>query len=294
MTKVLVLGGTGMLGQGVLKAFSNSKFEVVVSKRSKTGDSAYLGNPSVIFDASSSPLEELDNILSEGDFIINCIGIIKPHIKDDDKTQRRIALEINGLFPDKLADFSEKRGIKVIQIATDCVYSGIEGKYDEDSSFDALDVYGKTKSLGEVPSNSMMHLRVSIIGTEAGRSTSLWEWVRNQPRSAQINGFTDHEWNGITTYHFGRIARGIIESGLFKPGVFHVVPTGEVSKFELVSEIAKASGRSDLQIEPKPSGKHIDRTLRTVNSEFNNDLWKAAGYRIPPTVPEMIKEFPLD
>lgn len=294
MTKVLVLGASGMLGQGVLKAFTGSQMQVIATTRHKDHKALPAGIEHLYFDAFSSDLEDLGKVLDEGDFIINCIGIIKPHIKDDNPEQRRIAMEINGLFPDRLANFAKEHGLRAIQIATDCVYSGALGKYDETAEFDALDVYGKTKSLGEVPSDSMMHLRVSIIGTEAGRSTSLWEWVRNQPKDASIGGFTDHEWNGVTTFHFGKLARGIVESDLFKPGIFHIIPTGEVSKYELVSEIAQASGRSDIKIEPRPSGKPIDRTLRTINPEFNIELWSAAGYGTPPTVPQMIKEFPLD
>lgn len=294
MAKVLILGGSGMLGQGVQKAFRNSNLDVIVSTRSKSDVLLSGQYRHVIFDALTSPIENLSNYVGRGDYILNCIGIIKPHIKDDNPEQRRIAMEINGIFPDKLASFALEHGIRVIQIATDCVYSGLSGKYDENAPFDALDVYGKTKSLGEIPSEAMMHLRVSIIGTEAGRSTSLWEWVRNQPANGSISGYLDHEWNGVTTYHFGKLVRGIVERDLFRPGVQHLMPKGEVTKFELVSEIARASGRNDLKIEPKASGNPIDRTLRTANPEFNELLWAAAGYSTPTSIPEMIKEFPLD
>lgn len=293
-TRALVLGATGMLGQGVLKSFAGVNFEVFGSSRDGATVHGLVRSKSIQFDAATSSVDDLMLVVGRGDYVINCIGIIKPYIQDDNQDHRRVAIEINGLFPDRLAEFASKNGIKVIQIATDCVYSGADGHYDEMASFDALDVYGKTKSLGEVPSESMMHLRVSIIGTELGRSTSLWEWVRNQAASATIAGFTDHKWNGVTTFHFGKLVRGIIEKNLFQPGVFHIVPTGEVSKYELVSEIAKASGRTDINIEPKPSGNPIDRTLRTLNNEFNGEMWKAAGYQVPPTVPEMIREFPLD
>lgn len=294
MTKVLVLGGTGMLGLGVQKALEGSRLEVLISTRRSITQESQVENRQVQFDALTSDVEDLSKFIGQGDFIINCIGIIKPHIKDDNPVQRRMAMEVNGIFPDELATFAQSNGIKVIQIATDCVYSGLTGDYDEDAPFDAFDVYGKTKSLGEVPADSMMHLRVSIIGTEAGRSTSLWEWVRNQPKNSKITGFTDHAWNGVTTFHFGKLARGIIERGLFKPVIQHVVPSGELTKFELVSLIAEVSGRRDIQIEPKPSGKPINRTLKTSNPTFNKEIWEAAGYLRPPTVPEMIREFPLD
>jgi dTDP-4-dehydrorhamnose reductase len=178
----------------------------------------------------------------------------------------------------------------VIQIATDCVFSGQKGSYLESEAHDALDVYGKSKSLGEVPNASMMHLRVSIIGPEVGRSTSLLEWVRNQPNGAQIFGFTDHLWNGVTTSHFGKLARGIIESDLFEAGVFHVVPGNRLPKNKLVEKIASVFGRDDIQVQPKPSGNTVDRTLETNDPSFNSSLWAAAGYPTPPTVEQMLEE----
>ena len=136
----------------------------------------------------------------------------------------------------------------------------------------------------------MMHLRVSIIGPEVGRSTSLLEWVRNQPDGAQIFGFTDHVWNGVTTTHFGKIAKGIIESNLFKAGVFHLIPGNRLPKDKLVQKIATVFGRDDIVIQPKASGNTVDRTLETIDAGFNEKLWGAAGYDMPPTIERMIRE----
>ncbi len=293
MSKVIILGVTGMLGRGVLEAFAGSRHEIVGSARTGS-NSADLGSIKVVdFDAITDDLSKLDSVAAAGDWVINCIGIIKPHIKDDNADQRRIAMLVNGIFPDQLARYSDAHGLKVIQIATDCVYSGMQGKYSESDEFDALDVYGKTKSLGEVPSSSMMHLRVSIIGPEHGRSTSLFEWVRNQPKDAEIFGFTDHVWNGVTTYHFGRLCRGIIEHNDFVSGVTHVIPGSTLTKENLVRAIATRAGRSDITVTPKASGKVIDRTLSTVNPEVVARLWKNAGYESAPTVEKMIEEMPI-
>ena len=59
------------------------------------------------------------------------------------------AIKINTLFPYILSEIGERNSANIIHITTDCVWSGKEGNYNEDSPHDALDVYGKTKSLGE-------------------------------------------------------------------------------------------------------------------------------------------------
>jgi dTDP-4-dehydrorhamnose reductase len=290
MTKVLILGATGMLGTAVMNEFLDFAGDVVVTIRSKGLNGLPSSISQVSFDATTDLPAAAFKGLGKVDYVVNCIGVIKPHISDSDDKQRLNALQINSLLPQKLADWAVETGTKVIQIATDCVFSGNKGSYLESDAHDALDVYGKSKSLGEVPNPSMMHLRVSIIGPEVGRSTSLLEWVRNQPQGAQIFGFTDHVWNGVTTTHFGKIARGIIESNLFKAGVFHLIPGNRLPKDKLVQKIASVFGRDDIEIQPKASGNTVDRTLETIHTDFNRKLWAAAGYETPPTIERMLDE----
>lgn len=290
MKKVVILGASGMLGHAVAAVLSKAQVELILTSRPASSDLLPRVGRHVSFDAMQDDIAKLGLGLGDGDYIINCIGIIKPHIHDDNEFERKSALLVNSLMPYKLSDYAAKVGARVIQIATDCVYSGSTGSYSESSPHDALDVYGKTKSLGEVPSSSMMHLRVSTIGPEQGRSTLLLEWVRNQPIGAQLNGFTDHLWNGVTTKAFGRIVRGILENNNFLPGTHHIVPADIVSKDVLVSAIARAFRRDDISVTPGKSQKSVDRTLRTDNPEFNEMLWDDAGYQQIPTIMDLLAE----
>jgi dTDP-4-dehydrorhamnose reductase len=288
MSTVLILGASGMLGSAVLKEFSTFQGELIATTRAGT---ELVSNPNVRFLKFDAATDDLDSTFSMPiDFVVNCIGIIKPYINDSDPKQTETAFEINGAFPNRLETWASKNGAKVIQIATDCVFSGSKGDYLESSEHDALDVYGKSKSLGEASGPSMMHLRVSIIGPEVAKSSSLLEWVRNQPKDAEISGYTDHFWNGITSLHFAKIACGIIENGIFEPGVFHVLPRDSVTKSELVSLIAKYLGRSDIKVNPTATGANINRTLDTSNPAKNKTLWLSAGYESPPSIEQMVAE----
>jgi dTDP-4-dehydrorhamnose reductase len=288
MSTVLILGANGMLGSAVFKEFLNFQGELIATTR--VGASLVAGSK-VKFLKFDAATDNLDGMLSMPiDYVINCIGIIKPYINDTDPKQTETAFEINGAFPNRLEAWATKRGAQVIQIATDCVFSGSKGKYLESNEHDALDVYGKSKSMGEVKGDSMMHLRVSIIGPEVDRNSSLLEWVRNQPKNAEVSGYTDHFWNGITSMHFAKIARGIIESDLFEAGVFHVLPQDSTSKSELVTLIAKYLGRSDIKVIPTATGSNINRTLGTNFPAKNKGFWQAAGYDAPPTIEQMVSE----
>ena len=169
-------------------------------------------------------------------------------MRDDLAADRRRAVEVNASFPYRLATAADARGVRIIQIATDCVYSGAIGRYDESASHDATDVYGQTKSLGEVPGDHVLNLRCSIIGPEIGSTTSLLEWVLAHPQGATLGGYIDHHWNGVTTLAFARVASGIVLAGDPLAGTHHLVPADSVSKAELVRLIAQAWGRDDLDI----------------------------------------------
>jgi dTDP-4-dehydrorhamnose reductase len=288
MSTVLILGASGMLGSAVLKEFSNFQGELIATTR--TGANLVAGSK-ITFLNFDAAIDNLENTFSMPiDYVINCIGIIKPYINDSDTIQTETAFEINGAFPNRLQAWATKRGAKVIQIATDCVFSGSKGNYLETDEHDALDVYGKSKSMGEAKGDSIMHLRVSIIGPEVDRNSSLFEWVRNQPKNAEISGYTDHFWNGITSMHFAKIARGIIHKNLFEDGVFHVLPQDSTTKCELVTLIAKYLGRLDIKVNPTATGANINRTLDTIFPAKNKAFWLGAGYYSPPTIEQMVSE----
>ena len=282
MTKVLILGSTGMLGSAITQAMEGSPFEVLTASRS-TG---------IRFDAgdlnSDALLQEAG--ISSGDWIINCVGLTKARIDQQSAHSRAAAVRLNFDFPDNLAVAAANRGARILQVATDCVFSGETGSYNENSPHDAKDVYGKTKSLGEVPSDNVMHLRCSLIGPEQGRNSLFFEWVRQQALNSSVTGFTDHIWNGLTSQAFGRIARGIIAENLFAGGVQHLVPEDIVTKAELVQIELDALGRNDVTVSAKETGSPVDRTLTTLSPAMNEAFFAAAGYSKLPSIDQMVKE----
>lgn len=287
MNKVLVLGATGMLGREVCKVLNAGGF--LVLETSRAGEDGRIP-----FEVGSQAITNLLELLEPGDFIVNALGVISHRISPDDPSSRLDAVLANAQMPLELAIAAQGLGLKVIQIATDCVYDGSSGGYSENDPHNPLDVYGKTKSLGEAASNSVMHLRCSIIGAEAGRNLSLFEWVRNQARNATVQGYTNHFWNGVTTTAFAQVVAGIVNKGIFSPGVQHLVPSTAVSKYDLVNEIVRRCQRTDLSVTPTVTEQPIDRTLTTLHPERNRALWQAAGYIEVPSVQRLVAEMPIN
>jgi dTDP-4-dehydrorhamnose reductase len=275
MPSVIVLGSRGMLGSMLADTLAGS-FDVTPVDRAR-------------FVAGRDDPGRLIDEVGAG-WVINAIGKIKPTIDENDPESVERALEINTRFPRALADAAGARGVRVIHATTDCVYSGAGGDYAEDAPHDPVDLYGSSKAGGEVQAPHVVNLRASIIGPELGEGRSLVAWLLAQPEGAQLTGFTNHLWNGITTYHHARLSAGIIGEGLDVAGSPHVIPGDTVTKARLLELLAEAFGRTDLQIAHKPAGTAVDRSLSTLDPERNARLWRAAGYPAPPTVAEMIQE----
>lgn len=254
MVKVLILGSTGMLGNAVGKWFLSQPEKYKTYLTYRNGNISY-GDDKIYFDCLSGTLDQLR--LDDYDYVINCVGTIKPFMKDNPVS----AIQINSIFPWKLARRCTHAGAKLIHITTDCVYSGAKGAYSEEDLHDALDDYGKSKSLGE-PAGCMV-LRTSIIGEEIHKGASLVEWVKSQ-KGKPVNGYTNHDWNGITTLQYAKICDKIISNNLYQEGTYHVYSPKSINKYELVTLLGD---RFDLEImvSPYEAPVRVDRTLATVN-----------------------------
>ena len=270
-----------MLGTALLKELnSTSNIELSYTSRSL--------NWGIYFDPNSDNFENLFHSMRPN-YIVNCLGIVKQRIVSGRESLRSL-VRVNSLFPHEIAELCATHDAKLIQVGTDCVFSGSKGSYDENSVHDGSDLYGRTKSLGEPNSANSMIIRSSFIGPEIENKLSFYEWVKNFPANSEISGYTDHLWNGISSTTLSRLIVAIIENEEFNPGVQHLVPLDVVSKFELINFVIAKIQRSDLQVNPVLSNNQVDRTLSTLNHKRNKELWEIAGFKNPPTIRQTIDE----
>src|SRR5262245_47600681 len=205
-TRVAILGASGMLGAMVADVLAgDSELSVLATVRDPHTRGRFAAlYPTIewrLLDADAGDASAIAAAIAGAAWVVNCIGIIKPYIHDDRADEVERAIRVNALFPHLLGRAAAQAGARVLQIATDCVFSGTTGGYTERSEHDALDVYGKTKSLGEAHLSGMHQLRCSIVGPEGRGHVSLLDWFLGQPRGAEVKGFTNHRWNGVTTLH---------------------------------------------------------------------------------------------
>lgn len=286
MSRVLILGSSGMLGKMVSYYFiSQNENEIVVTARNRSNLTDASKN--IYFDVHSDNLEKIISDVNPN-YVVNCIGVIKPNIDEKSISSVKNAFYVNSYFPTYLSQLSNRYNFKYIQIGTDCVFSGNEGNYSEDSYQDATDIYGKSKIPGEIQTKNKILIRSSIVGPEAGIGKSLLNWFQNNSNK-KIFGFNNHLWNGITTLNFAKVAFGVINSENFNPGIYHLVPSDFVTKFELL-KIFQKNFSKDILIEEKKSEIEVNRLLKTVYLDKNIEMWKNGGYKNIPTIEENIEE----
>jgi len=167
------------------------------------------------------------------DLVINCIGLTK-HRKEFINTSNVILL--NTLLPWKLKDMSLQYKFRLIHISTDCVFSGKSGCYNEDDLNDAKDVYGKSKSLGEIAEEkNCITIRTSTIGHEIIHKNGLLEWFLSQNT---CNGYTKAVFSGIPTIILAQIINKYIIPNINLHGLFNVGGK-PICKYDLLSLIHK-------------------------------------------------------
>ena len=208
--------------------------------------------------------------------VVNCIGIVK----QISVAQNPIpSIAINASFPHHLSQICQKYDARLIQISTDCVFSGIRGNYTEQDNPDPIDIYGRTKLLGEVTKKSCLTLRTSIIGRELETTQGLIEWFLSQ-KGKTVKGYKKAIFSGFTTISLSEILTKIIMEFPNLYGVWHVA-SKPISKYDLLSLIKQAY---DVDISIEPDQEFVcDRSLNAQRFQQLTGI-------VPPSWPSMISQ----
>lgn len=252
--RVLVLGGVGMLGHVLIdKLDINNTYDVYDITRNKENRP---GN----FKCDVSDFEKLWRIIEKirPTFIVNCVGVLIKGSSDNPSN----AIALNALLPHKLVQFSKEISAKLIHISTDCVFDGSKGGYLEDDKKTAQDVYGLSKSLGEIIDDKNLTLRTSIIGPELKKNgEGLFSWFITQ--TGRVNGFTDAIWGGVTTLTLSNIIIQCLAEG--QTGLLHVTNSKSISKYDLLYLIKESFNLDHIELIKSP----VKKSDKSLNTKFN-------------------------
>lgn len=261
MRRLMIMGATGMLGHHLLDAAGQDRrFDVwytVRDRRALQFVPRSIHSRTLFCDVSNE--DQIASAVRQGhDTIINCTGITKALATEPISTIR-----VNSLAPHLIASAADETGARLIQISTDCVFSGLRGGYREEDAPDPSDLYGRSKLLGEVTGRGHLTVRTSFIGPEIRTRHGLLAWFLAQ--KGRIGGYTRVFWSGFTSLALSRI---LLELAL-RPEVTGLLNVaGErIDKYALLCRLQKAYDKRDVVIEPTEQPV-CDRSLD--NSRFHD------------------------
>ena len=277
--RILILGGAGMLGHELFRQL-RERHESRVTLRQSLAAYSSCG----LFDAGNAysdvdvcAPDRAQQVLADfrPDVVVNAVGIVKQRPESHDAI---LSLEVNSLLPHRLALDCRAIGARLIHLSTDCVFSGDRGGYSEADRPDPLDLYDRSKLLGEVTEPNAVTLRTSMIGLGLYRKTNLVDWFLAQ--KGRVRGYRNAVFSGLTTAEMARVIAMLIDKHPKASGLYHL-SAAPISKLDLLTRLRDRLGR-DVEIVPVDEPR-IDRSLDSTR--FRRDFAYA-----PPTWDEMLAE----
>jgi len=255
--KILVLGASGMAGHMICNYFNTftQKYKIY-----SLCHSIKLDENSILLDIHDLNLVNTIIERINPDIIINSIGILNKNAEESLSN----TIFVNSYFPRYLEEKLKNTNIKIIQLSTDCVFSGETGNYSEISTSDGKDIYAKTKILGEINNSKDLTVRTSIIGPELkSNGTGLFHWFMKQ--SKKVRGYSKVIWSGVTTLELAKCLKLMIESNL--TGLYNLTSKTPINKYELLKIINSVFDKN-IEIE-NCDGVINNKSLISIRTDFS-------------------------
>jgi len=278
--RILILGGTGMLGHTLyLHLSSKNDLDVYATVRSSNNLENWF--PKKLIDKISHgvDVDGFDTLIRafaviQPEIVINCIGLIKQLPVASDPLS---AIKTNSLLPHRISMLCRTAHARLIHISTDCVFDGKKGNYLETDAANPNDLYGMSKLLGEVayPPHCIT-LRTSMIGHELKGKWGLIEWFLSQQNKVQ--GYSRAIYSGFPTIELSHIIADYIIPNTDLSGIYHV-SSDPISKYDLLKLVTEKYNKS-IEIEQDYmfiQDRSLDSTL----------FRKLSGY-CPPSWAELV------
>ncbi len=261
----------------LLEIDSQTNLEVIGVSRKKLPPKVInllSSNTKLINDFDISNINNVFTLLKKEkpNFIINSIGITIRKLHELKTTLD--AFKINSLFPKQLAHWCLHNKSRLIHFSTDCVFNGERGPYHESSLPDAQDLYGLSKSLGEIRGERVLVLRLSTIGRELFSYTELLEWFLQQ-KEKSINGFNKVIYSGLPMNFIAKEVIKLIENFPHLEGLYQL-SSQPISKYELLN-LLKKEFQVNCQINPcenKKSNKALITDKYCAATGLTVPSWK--------------------
>lgn len=279
--KIIVLGGTGLLGQALQKE---------IKKRGNTCYCIARTNADYCVDITND--FELEDIIKnlKPEIVINACAIVNHKICDENPD---LAYKTNSRPSAILSNLANQYNFKYVYVSTDGYFNGdARLKHSENSQILLLNEYARTKWAGEcfsLTNKNSLIIRTNIVGFRGKKEQPTFvEWAIETLKSgSNMTLFDDYYTSSISVFHFSKSLLDLIEKDA--KGIINLASREVSSKKEFIESLAKTFGFS---LENTSIGSVSSLATSKRADSLGLDVSKAEsllGYRLP-TLSEVIKQ----
>lgn len=252
--KVLVTGANGQLGYDVVKELQKQNIECFGATRKDFDIIDFEATRNFIINYSP-------------DAVIHCAAYTAVDKAEDEKEQCYL---VNFEATENIAQICKKINAKMLYISTDYVFDGTkEGFYEVDDLPNPINVYGKSKLLGEKAVQNLLEkyfiVRISWVFGEHGNNFVKTMLKLGKERK-EINVVADQYGSPTYTADLAPLLVEMIKTDCY--GIYHVTNEGICSWAELAEEIFKVS-RMNVKVNHITTTEYFTKAKRPLNSRLS-------------------------
>jgi dTDP-4-dehydrorhamnose reductase len=226
------------------------------------------------------------------DIVVNTAAL---HNVDYCETHEEDAYNVNANAVGMVANLCNQIGSRLIQISTDFVFDGKKGYYSENDPPNPLNIYAKSKLIGETKAqtcSSYVIIRTSVIygwtplemrnySSSSGKPINFGLWALTMMKNGNALNIINDQFSSPTLAD--TLADVIIRLAVGDDNtLYHVSGNTCLSRYEFTKKIAELTGHSIERIHPVKTGSFTQLAKRPANSCLNcNRVQEKLKYKLP-------------
>ena len=252
--KVLVTGANGQLGYDVVKELQKRNIECYGATRKD-------------FDLVDFEATEKFITSYMPDAVIHCAAYTAVDKAED---EQGLCYLVNASATENIAQICKKLNAKMLYISTDYVFDGTKnGFYEVDDKPNPINIYGKTKLLGEQAVQKILDkyfiVRISWVFGEYGNNF-VKTMLRLGKERKEINVVADQYGSPTYTADLAPLLVEMIQTD--KYGIYHITNEGVCTWAEFAEEIFKIS-KMDIKVNHITTVEYPTMAKRPLNSRLS-------------------------
>lgn len=274
--KVLVTGANGQLGYDVAKELYKQNITCYGATRQD-------------FDIVDFEATEKFIINYMPDAVIHCAAYTDVDKAEDEQV---LCYLVNVSATDNIAKICKKINAKMLYISTDYVFDGNkDGFYEVDDEPNPINVYGKTKLLGEQAVQKILDkyfiVRISWVFGEHGNNFVKTMLHLGKERK-EINVIADQYGSPTNTIDLAPLLVEMIQTE--KYGIYHATNEGVCTWAEFAEEIFTIAGM-DVKVKHITTAEYPTRAKRPMNSRLSKKSLSINGFRVLTNWQSAVKKY---